>query len=216
MGCDKMSQLRVSPRGEALADSAVAQCVLGGSGSGSGAFASTTPCMPLEQLDLAGFSVTDLMLLEGLGGFKKSLHVLTLSNNHITDYGISSLNCLDFLKELNLDRTGVTDGIFVIIKDLRHLEVLSVSETHVSDKGVKVGVKSEWFKSLRRLNLARTGVTDGGVAVIAAGFPNLISLNLDYTHVTLSCRLVLQGHPSLKPVRLAGITTLEESVLRIE
>ncbi|KAI9346752.1 hypothetical protein DFJ73DRAFT_464725 [Zopfochytrium polystomum] len=202
--CANLSTLKVAPI-EPEADAAVARVLL---------VVGSKKKLPLEALDLAGFSVTDEALGETLSGFNETLMVLRLSGNKITDEGLSHLKDLKNLTELYLDRTLITDAIFSHIKDLRHLEVLSLAETGVTDAFLRKMGTGDICKSLKRLNLARTVVSDEGIAGLPA-MEQLAAITLDQTEVTAAASgptlWDVRKFPLLKQVRFPVVVATPEN-----
>ncbi len=132
----------------------------------------------LEQLDLAGVSVTDgdLATLDGLN----RLQQLMLQNTQITDAGLAHLRGLTKLAQLNLERTRVSDAGLVHLKGLTSLLEISLGNTQVSDLGL---VHLKGLTELRYLDLSGTQVTDAGLVQLK-GLKKLLTLRLNDTQVT--------------------------------
>jgi Leucine-rich repeat (LRR) protein len=114
----------------------------------------------LESLHLGNTPVTDddLAHLKGLKKLKvlhlyntnitgaglkhlselSRLEYLHLSrNNALTDEGMKHLPALAGLRQLYLEHTGITDKSVEILKPLKKLEFLDVTDTKITDKGLK-------------------------------------------------------------------------------
>ncbi|TPX78371.1 hypothetical protein CcCBS67573_g00339 [Chytriomyces confervae] len=150
----------------------------GGMGIGSSA-----SC--LHTLDLSGYTCLTDAGLAGLSGFKNTLKVLRLSGTKVTEIGLRTggVGNLTVLAEINLDRTFVGDGIFSAIRDLPLLEVLSLSNTNVTDLGATELSSCRFQFSLKRLNLAYTNVTVKGLVKGVHKYAQLISLNVERSGV---------------------------------
>ena len=59
------------------------------------------------------------------------------------------------------------------LSDLKHVEVLSISSPNVTDRGLS---HLATLKSLKRLTLDQTQVTDGGVDKLRKDFPGLVRI----------------------------------------
>ncbi|RIB23849.1 hypothetical protein C2G38_2170077 [Gigaspora rosea] len=167
--------------------------------------------LPLIKMDLTGFiNVTDSGIMH-LAGAKSDLFYfclifLSLSGTKLTDVGMSALKDLENLVELYLDRTSITDAGIVFLDGLRDLTHLSLNKTRIKNASLSTIRKSTFAnRKLKYLDVGYTRVSDKGVKELR-GLPHLSFLNLDFTHVSLSCRNILADIPSLQPVRLNGIT----------
>ncbi|KAI8828442.1 hypothetical protein BJ741DRAFT_626059 [Chytriomyces cf. hyalinus JEL632] len=139
----------------------------------------------LHTLDLSGYTCLTDAGLAGLSGFKNTLKVLRLSGTKVTEIGLRTggVGSLTVLAEINLDRTFVGDGIFSAIRDLPLLEVLSLSNTNVTDLGAMELSSCRFQFSLKRLNLAYTNVTVKGLVKGVHKYAQLISLNVERSGV---------------------------------
>ncbi|CAH3185471.1 unnamed protein product [Porites evermanni] len=129
---------------------------------------------------------------------------------HITDNGVYSIahmtssTALTELEELNLDRTLITDDGCTVLSCFRHLRILGLSSTRISNKLLLNGTLNE-CKTLTQLNLSRTRISDKRLDQLV--LPVLSQLNLDWTRVTPSgCLTLLTGCPSLKALRTNNCT----------
>ncbi|RIB23848.1 hypothetical protein C2G38_2170072 [Gigaspora rosea] len=139
--------------------------------------------LPLIKMDLTVIE-SDL--------FYFSLTFLSLSGTKLTDVGMSALKDLENLVELYLDRTSITDAGIVYLDGLRDLTHLSLNKTRIKNASLSTIRKSTFAnRKLKYLDVGYTRVTDKGVKELR-GLPHL-SLNLDFTHVSLSCRNILAG-----------------------
>ncbi|RIB11744.1 hypothetical protein C2G38_2202630 [Gigaspora rosea] len=161
--------------------------------------------LPLIKMDLTGFiNVTDSGIMH-LAGAKRLSTFLSLSGTKLTDVGMSALKDLENLVELYLDRTSITDAGIVYLDGLRELTHLSLNKTRIKNASLSTIRKSTFAnRKLKYLDVGYTRVTDKGVKELR-GLPHLSFLNLDFTHVSLSCRNILADIPSLQSVRLNGI-----------
>ena len=88
---------------------------------------------------------------------------------------VAELNGLSALKDLNLDRSPVTNAGLMAIGSLPALEKLSLSRTQISNEGTKTIVTN--FPSLVFLRLDETVVTDAGIDALS-DLPALQELSL--------------------------------------
>ncbi|RIB24393.1 hypothetical protein C2G38_2242047 [Gigaspora rosea] len=124
----------------------------------------------------------------------------------LTDSGVMHLAGAKSLTFLSLSGTKLTDVGMSALKGLRGLTHLSLNKTRIKDASLSTIRKSTIAnRKLIYLDVGYTRVTDKGVKELR-GLPHLSFLNLDFTHVSLSCRNILADIPSLQPVRLNGIT----------
>ncbi|KAJ3238671.1 hypothetical protein HDU81_007409 [Chytriomyces hyalinus] len=139
----------------------------------------------LHTLDLSGYTCLTDAGLSGLSGFKNTLKVLRLSGTKVTEVGLRTggVGSLTVLAEINLDRTFVGDGIISAIRDLPLLEVLSLSNTNVTDLGAMELSSCRFQFSLKRLNLAYTNVTVKGLVKGLHKYAQLVSLNVERSGV---------------------------------
>ncbi|RIB03067.1 hypothetical protein C2G38_2226131 [Gigaspora rosea] len=166
--------------------------------------------------------------------FYFSLTFLSLSGTKLTDVGMSALKDLENLIELYLDRTSIMDAGIVYLdgilfintyyykylipyKNFTNIQTkflnrparpthLSLNKTRIKNASLSTIRKSTFAnRKIKYLDVGYTRVTDKGVKELR-GLPHLSFLNLDFTHVSLSCRNILADIPSLQPVRLNGLT----------
>ncbi|ORY52079.1 RNI-like protein [Rhizoclosmatium globosum] len=151
----------------------------------SGIGGGSNEAMKLVKLDLDGFKYLTDYGIQGIGRFSSTLKVLCLSGTHVTDAGVcEAVRLLKGLGELNLDRTVVGDAVSEAIQELMLLETLSLCETGMTDVGV-IKFKTARFRfTLKRLNLARTEVSETGISKGLFAFEKLVSLNVERSGVT--------------------------------
>ncbi|XP_069815659.1 uncharacterized protein [Dendropsophus ebraccatus] len=127
------------------------------------------------------------------------LRVLSLCNTSVSDSGLLHLRGLKLLEELSLDRTKVTSrGVSMCIPHLPHLQVLGLSDTHVGDNVLNLGVQH--CKNLLKVNLSRTRVTNKGLRFLR--HTALVQLSLDGSGVSLQgVSDLMSSCPSLTSVR---------------
>ncbi|XP_067833680.1 uncharacterized protein si:ch73-173p19.1 [Heptranchias perlo] len=159
----------------------------------------------LLELDLTDYTqVTD----EGVRHLARLLRLtkLSLSNTLVTDAGLVHLHPLKDLEELCLDRTNVSSrGVAPCIRNLPHLQVLSLASTHVGDTVVTQGLLH--CEQLVKLNLSRTRITDQGLKYLSQ--TKVGQLNLDGTGVTLAgINCLMATSPSITSIRLNNLRTL--------
>jgi hypothetical protein len=88
----------------------------------------------------------------------------------ITDLGMAQLEKLRFLELLSLTETSVTNESLKHIKTLTNLEYLYLNDTPVTDEGILV---LRELKKLQHLYVRRTKVTDAGISDLQKALPNL-------------------------------------------
>lgn len=88
------------------------------------------------------------------------LEKLDLSHSPITDVGLPGLQKLAGLKELNLERTMVSDAGVAHFRFLRFLEKLDLYRTGITDKALLMLLA---VPTLKELSLDRTKITDAGL-----------------------------------------------------
>ncbi|KAI8622789.1 hypothetical protein BC830DRAFT_6866 [Chytriomyces sp. MP71] len=147
----------------------------------------------LTSLDFTGFMwLTDSGILHLRAAHE--LRVLCLAGTQITEEGFRAafsgagsdgrVLCPKLI-EVNVDRSAIGEGIFVALRDHALIETLGLSETPVTDDGIgKLMPECRFRFTLRKLNLARTEVTEVGVVKALSGYVNLGSLNLERTGVS--------------------------------
>lgn len=113
-----------------------------------------------------------------------SLRMLNLNVNPklIDDASLKSLDQLNDLETLLLySSPSVTDMGVGHLRNLKKLKHLVIAHSQVSDKGLRM--ITDWFPELEILNLTSTHVTDRGVPGII-GLTKLSSLALENTSIT--------------------------------
>ena len=101
---------------------------------------------------------------------------------------------------LSLIRPAVDDAQIKLLEQLKQTIIwLNLGDTAITDEGV--GQTVAWLKSLRRLRLDRTRITDEGVSHLA-GLEKLEILNLFGTRVGDGCLVTIEHMPSLQTVYL--------------
>ncbi|KAJ3076024.1 hypothetical protein HDU98_005973 [Podochytrium sp. JEL0797] len=117
----------------------------------------------------------------GVGVGAMRLRVLDLDGfGRVTDFGVVLRKGLG---ELYLDRVRVGDAVVEAIRELPLLEVLSLSETGVTNTGVARLNACRFKFTLKSLNVAKTVVTAEGIANGLFAFEHLVSLNIERSRV---------------------------------
>ncbi|KAI9204753.1 uncharacterized protein BJ171DRAFT_503468 [Polychytrium aggregatum] len=142
--------------------------------------------LPLVKLDLEGAQVSNEGL-QTLPRLSRTLEHLNLSRTKVDDAGLASVAGLLQLKELYLNHLDIHDEGMGCLLALPYLRVLSLAQTHVSDKLLDELTKSPMRFALKSLNLSHTPVRDAGVMNMLAAFSNLAIINLEGTLVTPGC-----------------------------
>lgn len=109
----------------------------------------------LVNVSLRGVELTDgdLAKFSSIAG----LGTLHLDRTKITDAGLAHLESAEYLSELTLDGTAITDAGLAQLKNLKFLE-LALNDTPVTNQGIAM-----LSKGLRHLNLANTKVSGTGL-----------------------------------------------------
>jgi internalin A len=111
----------------------------------------------------------------------KPVDHVNLSNSFATDADLRIIKLLKELKSINLNSTAVTDDCLCeLFSEFYQLERLGLSDTRISDEGLKDLKK---FKNLTQLELRHTKVTDAGLESLK-DFEHLRWLDLSATKVT--------------------------------
>ena len=156
----------------------------------------------------------------------ESLENLYLWTNPISDAALPYLATFEGLHWLDLWSTKVTDDGLVHLRGMTHLRSMRLEGTKVSDDGI---AHLSGLTSLEELYLSQTAVGDDGVAHLAS-LPRLKTLGLENTKITSAsfstfrriesleyvnvtgteideaALAQLDGHPSLRTVRLPSVT----------
>ena len=142
---------------------------------------------------------------------------------NLTAYGrhdLTGLTNLGSLSQLDISNTGVTDKGVKALAASPDLKVLNIGETGVTDKGVIALAAAA--PNLQTLNLHDTGVTDEGVKALAAN-PNLKVLDIRDTRVTDKGIIALAANPNLKVLNIGdcrevtdeGVKALVNSAIKV-
>jgi serine/threonine protein kinase len=135
----------------------------------------------LSSLNLAETKTTDAQLAALQSAL--GLRMLNLSGTPITDEGLQHLGSLPSLQRLTLDKTSVTNKGMTIIGKMR-LRQLSLARTSITDDGVASLVDQYGVGgNLRELDLSNTSITDGSVPSLRS-IRRLERINLQGTSVT--------------------------------
>jgi hypothetical protein len=179
----------------------------------------------LIRLDLSGCPVGD----EGLKALAKlsALEELDLSGTNVSGAGLAYLTDLRKLRTLRLTDAPVTDEGAKGIGALKQIRILHLNNSEPADpKAAKLPGKVQigddglaalgGCKSLRELNLARTGVRGRGFEAFAK-HPFLRDIDLEGTPVNPGAFLEIRNIPNLRNLNLArtpitgdGLQTLSE------
>jgi Leucine Rich repeat len=118
-----------------------------------------------------------LTTLNGLAGLKN----LNLDRSPVTDAGLASIGTLPGLETLSLSRTQITnDGVKTIVQDYPGLTFLRLDETVISDDGIDV---LPGLTKLEELSLYRVHITDRGCKSLAK-LTALRRLSVDETKIS--------------------------------
>jgi hypothetical protein len=99
------------------------------------------------------------------------LRVLYLAGSGLSDTELAALKKLTFLESLDIsDNPQVTDAGMATVKSLERLQVLNLSKTALTDKGL---MELRPLDGLRSLHVVGTKVTAGAAEKFADEMPNL-------------------------------------------
>ena len=169
----------------------------------------------LEELNLeASSGINDLTL--DLICDARTIRRLDLRDcGGFTDAGMAALAKLEVLEELNINRSAVTsEGFLPLTKGggLKHIKLLGISVTPMTDKGSKA-INS--LKSLEHLDLKMVqGINDTGLSQIVTGMKYLKHINISHcTGITgQKAFAALRGCDGLE-VLLANLTGINDASL---
>lgn len=125
---------------------------------------------------------------------------VNLSGQPISDDGLASIRNMSHLKDLNLSDTRITDGGMVYLSNFKELTSLNLSSTQISDDGLSALTNLVSLRSLNLENCKR--LRDRGIACISS-LTSLKWLNLCNTRVTDSGIASLRRLPHLSTLRLS-------------
>ncbi|KAJ3113553.1 hypothetical protein HK100_001945 [Physocladia obscura] len=200
----RMRQLQILklPRAGEVGVDSIIKAVCGVSASVSTGSRSDT--MKITKLELDGFVYLSDAGMVGISRLSDTLRVLSLAGTGISGACLSGgISLLSGLSELNLDRTNVGNSVVAACSDMGLLEVLSLSETNLTDIGLFQFRTCRFRFTLKRLNLSRTTISEMGVGRGLHGFSQLVSLNVERSGVkTLEGCLARLDHEA----QLAGVS----------
>jgi hypothetical protein len=151
------------------------------------------------QLDSSGISLL---------GRCKNLEVLVLRHTQVNDDGMKHLAMLRELRELRLP-SGITSRGLKDLAPLTKLQILTLEAASIDDEGMAVLAS---FPELRELDVSQTQVTDEGVRHLA-GLGRLEVLNLaDLPGITSRSARVLATMKSLRELTLIN-TGIDDTVV---
>lgn len=118
-----------------------------------------------RHLTLTGWDRKDYAFL----GSKSDAVVVQMANPDVDDATLTNLKGFDKLRELDLSETRITDQGLKVVKDLPALTSLRLSNTKITDAGFKAELAGK--ESLRRLDLTGTAVAPETVDAWKAAKP---------------------------------------------
>lgn len=110
---------------------------------------------------------------------RRALSVVVLSNTGVTGHCLRYLTCLPNLREIYLNRTGISDGAPLELIG-RGVQVLNLDDTGIGDSGI---AKLRAASGLRLVSLRNTRITDRGVHLLG-NLPGLREYHLSGTMVS--------------------------------
>ncbi|KAL6212343.1 hypothetical protein ACLB2K_017563 [Fragaria x ananassa] len=156
----------------------------------------------LTYLDLGRCTDVDDNALEAIGLHCTCLRYLNLEDSKVTEYGLRFLargRCSKTLNTLVLAHCyGITDLGLSHLQNLQFLLELDLERCDVTDTGVLAAISSN--RSLKKLNLGRlTNVSDQSMVYVAGNCPNLEILGLTgCSNVTGAGVRAFSGHRCLE------------------
>ncbi len=131
--------------------------------------------LPLESLDISDTKLGDSAM--GAIADMKTLLWLHCTRSAVTDVGLMKLGRMPNLLRVDIDSCpGVTDkGLEHVVKNLPNLQVLNISDTHVTSKGIRC---ISGLKKLQMLWLSDLKVVDKDLAALQ---------NLEISDIHLFC-----------------------------
>ena len=158
----------------------------------------------LHTLDLAASRRMPVEVASGT----VELKLVPMTDNRLTDSGLTNLEGLANLDWLSLRDTAVTDA------GLQHLTTL-VSLRYLNLEGCKIEGEGlahlENMKHLETLLLSRSTITDDGLAYLAR-LPNLAHVWLNETQISDAGLMHLQRSPALEKVELVNTEVTDDGV----
>jgi len=123
----------------------------------------------LEHLNICGNEITDAWLVHIAN--LKDLKYLDASFNFITNAGLKQLRNLTNLESLILNGLEDDEQLTDIqeLSPLTKLKELRLNSSQITDDSVAVLLS---FKSLKKLDISWTGITDVGIQVLREGLPD--------------------------------------------
>jgi len=117
----------------------------------------------------------------------RRITTLDLSHNPVGEGSLEALGALSQLQALDLSNTRISDGTVGSLTAIRHnvdtsfLRKLTLSTTSLTDAAVS---RLAELTSVKHLWLARTGITDDGLAALVDAMPQLEILDVSLTKIT--------------------------------
>ncbi|KAI9094596.1 hypothetical protein DFS34DRAFT_628342 [Phlyctochytrium arcticum] len=166
-------------------------------------------CLPLRELDLSESRSLTSAGFNDMHSLSRTLRSLYLNKVAIDDSVGEQIVKLRNLLQLQMDDTPITDNFLANIRAFRQLQSLSLSGCrHVTDEGVGHIVNSDYARTLSKLSLGRTGITDEGAESCEA-LVNLAFLNLEQTEVSSRALELRSKLPHLRTLRMSRIVQPE-------
>jgi hypothetical protein len=117
---------------------------------------------------------------KSVGGVRHANSV-RLSGVRVSDLGLVHLKSLPYLEELYISGADISDRVFTVVHDAAHIIRLKVSNTYITDKGLKYLAN---LGPLEDLDLSlNPGITDLGMANLRS-LTKLGRLDITGTNVT--------------------------------
>lgn len=162
----------------------------------------------LHTLDLAASRRMPIEVAPG----KVELKLVPVTDNRLTDSGLTHLERLTSLNWLSLRDTHITDAGLQHLRKLVSLRVLNLEGCKITGEGL---AHLDNLKHIDSLLLSRSAITDEGLAHLNA-FPNLTHVSLNGTEISDAGLLHLQRLATLEAVELVNTKVTDEGVRKFQ
>jgi len=146
------------------------------------------------------------------GPGRVELKLVPVTENRLTDSGLTHLERLTNLDWLSLRDTQVTDAGLQHLRTLARLRVLNLEGCRITGEGL---AHLENSKRLDSLLLSRSTITDEGLAHLAR-LPCLAHVSLNNTQVSDAGLMHLQRAATLETMELVNTKVTDEGVKKLQ
>jgi hypothetical protein len=150
----------------------------------------------IKSLDLSDLDFASIGSLDSLLPLN-NLRFLSLRNSDFRDYDPSALASLTTLEELNLDSTGLNEGV-KHLSPLTNLRVLNIAYNQIYAADVQALTS---LINLERLDISKNKIEDVGFKLLFA-CPELMHLDLSATSITCNVLNYLNVFPYLQHLNI--------------